>query len=57
MVLAAKKIYLHRIEIVSPENERSLQWGSDLEVVTEILTGVAAEQVIDDAIEMVEVPT
>lgn len=57
VVLAAKKAYLHRIEIVQPQNERSLQWGSDLEAVTEILNGVGAEEVIDDAIETVEVPT
>lgn len=57
MVLAAKKIYTHRIEIVQPQNERSLQWGSDLEAITEILSGVGAEEVIDDAIEAVEVPT
>lgn len=57
VVLAAKKIYLHRIEVALPQNERSIQWGSDLRAVTEFLDGFGAEEVIDDVITMVDVPT
>lgn len=50
IALAARKIYIHRIHIVKPEKERSMQYGSDLEAVTEILQGVGAEEVIEDVL-------
>jgi hypothetical protein len=56
VALAAKKIYPHRIEIVTPEKERSMQWGSDINAVTAALQGVGPETVIDDVLGMVEVP-
>lgn len=56
VALAAKKIYPHRIEIVEPAKERSMQWGSDLNAVTAALEGVGPETVIDDVLGMVEVP-
>ncbi len=33
-----------------------MQWGSDLEAVTEVLEGVGPEDVIDDVLGLVEVP-
>lgn len=55
--LAAKKVYLHRIEIVaSPERERSMQWGSELSAVEAMLEGVGPEEVIEDVLGMVAVP-
>lgn len=56
VALATKKIYPHRIEIVTPEKERSMQWGSDINAVTAALEGVGPETVIDDVLGMVEVP-
>jgi hypothetical protein len=50
IALAARKVYLHRIEIVKPENERSMQWGSNLDAVAAILEGVGAEDVIEDVL-------
>ena len=50
IALAARKIYLHRIEIVEPERERSLQWGSDLNAIQELLDGVGPEDVIEDVL-------
>ncbi len=50
IALAARKIYVHRIHIVKPEKERSMQYGSSLEAVTEILQGVGAEEVIEDVL-------
>ncbi|CCU75167.1 hypothetical protein BGHDH14_bgh01985 [Blumeria hordei DH14] len=50
VALAAKKIYMHRIQIVKPENERSMQWGSELEAVSELLEGVGPEEVLDDVL-------
>jgi hypothetical protein len=56
VALAAKKIYPHRIEVVAPVKERSMQWGSDIEAVTAALEGVGPDVVIDDVLGMVEVP-
>jgi len=56
VALAAKKIYPHRIEIITPEKERSMQWGSDINAVTAALEGVGPETVIDDVLGLVEVP-
>lgn len=50
VALAARKIYLHRIEIVKPEKERSMQYGSDLDAVRELLEGVGPEEVIEDVL-------
>ncbi|KAK1754767.1 hypothetical protein QBC47DRAFT_384893 [Echria macrotheca] len=57
VALAAKKVYLHRVTIVRPERERSMQWGSDLEAVEAVLDGLGAEDVIEDVLGMVAVPT
>ncbi|KAH7033235.1 uncharacterized protein B0I36DRAFT_321016 [Microdochium trichocladiopsis] len=56
VALAARKIYLHRIHIVAPEDERSMQWGSDLSAVTALLDGVGPEDVIEDVLGMVSPP-
>lgn len=54
--VAAKKTYLHRIRITTPENERSMQWGSSLDAVTALLNDVGPEQVINDVLSMVTAP-
>ncbi len=56
VALAAKKVYLHRIHIVAPEKERSMQWGSELAAIRSLLTGVGPEDVLDDVLAMVGVP-
>ncbi len=56
VALAAKKIYLHRIKIVAPEKERSMQWGSELAAVEAILSDVGAEDVIEEVLGMVGTP-
>ncbi|EHK99979.1 hypothetical protein M7I_4062 [Glarea lozoyensis 74030] len=48
--LAARKIYPHRIHIVKPERERSMQWGSDVDAVSALLEGVGPEDVIEDVL-------
>ncbi|KAK7966012.1 uncharacterized protein PG986_000289 [Apiospora aurea] len=53
VVLAAKKIYLHRIRIVPPDKERSMHWGSDLAAVEQLLEGVGPEDVVEDVIGLV----
>ena len=54
--LAAKKIYLHRIRIVHPDKERSMQWGSELAAIEAVLDGVGPEEVIEDVLDMVGIP-
>ncbi|POS86938.1 hypothetical protein EPUL_000433 [Erysiphe pulchra] len=50
ITLAAKKIYMHRIQIVKPENERSMQWGSDIEAVAALLKGVTVEDILEEVL-------
>lgn len=57
VALALRKIYLHRIRIVrDPSRERSMQWGSEAAAVEQLLEGVGPEEVMDDVVEMVDVP-
>ncbi|OLN84467.1 Uncharacterized protein YeaC [Colletotrichum chlorophyti] len=54
--LAIRKIYLHRIRIVHPRQERSMQWGSQVEAIESILEGVGPEEVIEEVLSMVAAP-
>lgn len=54
--LAFRKIYRHRIQITSPERERSMQYGSDLNAVAALLEDVTPEKVLENVLEAVEVP-
>lgn len=56
VMLAARKIYPHRLVLATPETEKSLQWGSDPVAVRRVLEGVVAEDVIEDVIASVETP-
>jgi len=56
VALAARKVYRHRIRLASFEKERSIQYGSDVEAVQEMLEGLTAEVVIDTVLETVECP-
>jgi hypothetical protein len=56
VAMAAKKVYFHRIRIVTLERERSVQWGSDLAAVEAILEGIGPEEVIEDVLDMVVAP-
>lgn len=50
IALATRKIYSHRIHIVRPERERSMQWGSDVDAVAALLEGIGPEDVIEDVL-------
>jgi len=54
--LAARKIYRHRIAMISAQNERSLQYGSDLAAVEMLLKDVSPENVLDEVLDAIEVP-
>ncbi|KAL8788233.1 MAG: hypothetical protein Q9195_007402 [Heterodermia aff. obscurata] len=46
--LAARKIYGHRISICAPENERSMQYGSDLTAISMLLEDMTAADVVEE---------
>ncbi len=50
VVLAARKIYPARLRIVSPPEERSMQWGSELAAIEALLDGIGPEDVIEDVL-------
>jgi hypothetical protein len=56
VALAARKIYIHRIQVVQPEKERSIQWGSDLKAVENFLDGIGPEDIIEEVLELVTAP-
>lgn len=56
VALAARKVYLHRVEVARVEEERSLQWGGDVRAVEALLEGVGPEDVIEDVLSTVTAP-
>lgn len=56
VALAARKVYLHRVEVARPEEERSVQWGGDIRAVEALLEGVGPEEIIEDVLGMVAPP-
>jgi len=56
VAIAARKIYSHRIVVAAAERERSMQYGSELEAVRELLENVSSETVIERVLNTVECP-
>jgi len=56
VALAARKIYQHRIVIIAPQDERSMQWGSSLDAVKAVLDGVSVEDVVEEVLQSVDEP-
>ena len=56
VALAARKVFPHRIEITTAENERSMQWGSDLDAVTDSLKEIDPDTVIEQVLDEVDIP-
>lgn len=54
--LAARKVYLHRIKMVEPARERSMQWGSELDAIQRLLEGWGPEEVLEEVLGMVAAP-
>lgn len=54
--LAARKVYLHRIKMVEPTRERSMQWGSHLGAIEKLLEGWGPEDVVEDVLQSVAAP-
>lgn len=47
VMLAARKVFRHRIVVATPEEDRSLQYGSDIGTVARILADVTPDSILD----------
>lgn len=47
VALAARKVFRHRIVVATPGDDRSLQYGSDLGAVSNILADVTPDSILD----------
>ena len=56
VAIAARKIFPHRVILATPETERSMLWGSDLQAVAEVLEGMTPESIIEDILAEVDCP-
>ena len=56
VAMAARKVFLHRLIMTTPDNDRSLQWGSNREAVAKALKGATPENVMEEVLRTVECP-
>lgn len=56
VALAIRKIYPHRVTIIGPEAERSIQYGSDFQAASAVLKGYDPSQVIEEVLASVDTP-
>ena len=56
VALAVPKAFKHRLVLVTPEDEWSLQYGSDIRAVASYLEGLTPEMIIQDVLGTVEAP-
>jgi hypothetical protein len=54
--LAAKKVFPHRLIIARPDQERSTQFGSNVEVIKQYVESLSPELIIDKVVAKVPVP-
>lgn len=47
VALAARKLFRHRLVVATPDDDRSLQYGSDLTTVSHVLADVTPESILD----------
>ncbi|RMJ22318.1 hypothetical protein PHISP_06815 [Aspergillus sp. HF37] len=52
VALAARKVFRHRIIVARPEDDRSLQYGSDIKTVSMILGDVTPDSILDNVLEL-----
>ncbi|KAE8369659.1 hypothetical protein BDV27DRAFT_165129 [Aspergillus caelatus] len=50
VALAAKKVFRHRIIVAKPEDDRSLQYGSDLKAVAQVLSYATPDTILDSVL-------
>ncbi|KAK4946852.1 hypothetical protein LTR66_014247 [Elasticomyces elasticus] len=54
--LAARKVYPHRLILAEPARERSMQYGSDLKIIEELLDGITPWEAIENVLRLVPCP-
>ncbi|GFF26307.1 hypothetical protein IFM46972_01735 [Aspergillus udagawae] len=47
VALAARKAFRHRIVLAKPEDDRSLQYGSDIQALTKVLAPASPDSILD----------
>ncbi|GFG19527.1 hypothetical protein IFM5058_10185 [Aspergillus udagawae] len=47
VALAARKAFRHRIVLAKPEDDRSLQYGSDIQALTKVLAQASPDSILD----------
>lgn len=47
VALAARKVFRHRIVVTPPGEDRSLQYGSNLHAVSDVLADVTPDSILD----------
>ncbi|KAL2838826.1 hypothetical protein BJY01DRAFT_219760 [Aspergillus pseudoustus] len=50
VALAAKKVFRHRIVVAKPEDDRSLQYGSDLKAVAKVLEYATPDTILESVL-------
>lgn len=55
-MLAAFKIYGHRIIVADKDTDRSIMWGSKKEAVDKYLAQVDADMIINNVLEEIRAP-
>lgn len=50
VALAAKKVFRHRIVVARPEDDRSLQYGSDLRAVAKVLEYATPDTILESVL-------
>lgn len=56
VALAARKIYPHRLLVAKPERDRSMQWGSDIKALGDLLHDLTAEAIIEGVLATIPSP-
>ncbi|CCH45564.1 Magnesium-chelatase subunit [Wickerhamomyces ciferrii] len=54
--LAARKLLPSKIRMIKPEHESSLQWGSDPELVNELMNRITPQLIVEDVLKKVSPP-
>ncbi|PLB44254.1 hypothetical protein P170DRAFT_367747 [Aspergillus steynii IBT 23096] len=50
VALAAKKVFRHRIAVAKPEDDRSLQYGSDLKTISQVLAYATPDTILESVL-------
>ncbi|KAF7718538.1 Uncharacterized protein PECH_003650 [Penicillium ucsense] len=56
VALAAEKVLRHRIIVATPDRDRSMQYGSDVQTVSRILADITPDSILDGVFQEVEPP-